>query len=59
MLHCNKPIQIRSMLADIFQDTFAGEAGEGEGGERRRLEATSTATSTGSFTAQARKFSVS
>ena len=34
MLHFNKPIQIRSMLADIlFQDTFAGEAGEGEGGE--------------------------
>ena len=56
MLHFNKPIQIRSMLADIFQDTFAGE---GEGGERRRLEATSTATtSTGTFTAQARKSSV-
>ena len=33
MLHFNKPIQIRSMLADIFQNTFAGEAGEGEGGE--------------------------
>ena len=33
MLHFNKPIQIRSMLADIFQDTFAGEAGEG--GEER------------------------
>ena len=29
-----------------MQDTFAGEAGEGEGGEGRRLEAISTATST-------------
>ena len=49
----NKPILIRSMLAGgIVQDTFAGEAGEGE---RRRLEATSTAI----FTAQAIKSSVS
>ena len=30
----NKPILIRSMLAaGIVQDTFAGEAGEDEGGE--------------------------
>ena len=30
----NKPILIRSMLADgIVQDTFAGEAGVGKGGE--------------------------
>ena len=30
----NKPNLIRSMLAaGIIQDTFAGEAGEGEGGE--------------------------
>ena len=30
----NKPILIRSMLgAGIVQDTLAGEAGEGEGGE--------------------------
>ena len=30
----NKPILIRSMLAaGIVQDTFSGEAGEGEGGE--------------------------
>ena len=30
----NKPILIRSMLAaGIVQDTFAGEAGEGKGGE--------------------------
>ena len=34
MLHFNKPIQISSMLADIFQDTFAGE---GEGGDDWRL----------------------
>ena len=54
----NKPKLIRSMLsAGIVQDTFAGEAGEDEGGEEETLEATSTATST--FTAQARKFSVS
>ena len=41
----------------IVQDTFAGEAGEEV--KRRRLEVTSTATSTGTFTAQARKSSVS
>ena len=30
----NEPILIRSTLAaSIVQDTFAGEAGEGEGGE--------------------------
>ena len=47
------------MLADIFQDKFAGEAGEGKEEKRRLLEATSTATSTGTVTAQARKSSVS
>ena len=53
-------IMICSMLAaGIVHDTFAGEAGEGEVGEGKRLEATSTATSTGTFTAQARKPSVS
>ena len=57
-MHFNKPIQIRSMLADIFQDTFAGEAGEGEGGEEETTGGYSTATSTGTFTAQARKSSV-
>ena len=56
----NKPKLIRSMLAaGIVQDTFAGEAVEGEGGKSRLLVATSTATSTGTFTAQARKSSVS
>ena len=48
--------QYRSMPAVIVQDTFAGEAGDAK---RRRLEATSTATSTGTFTAQARKSSIS
>ena len=48
------------MLATgIVQDTFAGEAGEGEGGEEEITGATSTATSTatsaGTFTTQARK----
>ena len=38
---------------------FAGEAGEGEGGKEETLEATFTATSTGTFTAQARKSSFS
>ena len=33
----NKPILISSMLAaGIVQNTFAGEAGEGEGGEEAR-----------------------
>ena len=46
----NKPILISSMLAaGIVQDRFVGEAVEGEGGEE---EATSTATSTGTFTAR-------
>ena len=53
----NKPILIRSIVtASIVQDTFAGEAEEGE---RRRLKATPTATSTGSFTAPVSKSSVS
>ena len=56
MLHFNKPIQIRSMLADIFQDTFAGE---GEGGEEETTGGYFATTSTGTFTAQARKSSVS
>ena len=35
----NKPILIRSMLAaGIVQDTFAGEAGEGKGGEEEMTE---------------------
>ena len=56
----NKQILIRSMLAaGIVQDKFAGEAGKAKEVNRRRLEATSTATSTGTFTAQARKSSVS
>ena len=51
----NKPKLIRSMLAaGIVQDTFAGGGKE----ETTRL-ATSTATSTGTLTAQARKSSVS
>ena len=41
----NKPILVHSMLAaGIVQDTFAGEAVEGEGGEEELLVATSTAT---------------
>ena len=44
------------LAAGIVQDTFAGEAEGGEGGEED-LEATSTATSTGTFTARARKSS--
>ena len=56
----NKPILIRSMLAaGIVQDTFAGEAEEGEGGEEEMTEGSSTGTSTGTFTAQVRKSSVS
>ena len=71
----NKAILIRSMLAaGVVQDTFVGEAVEGEGRspghvcwrsytrrkEKRRLpEATSTAISTSTFTAQARKSSIS
>ena len=72
----NKAILIRSMLAAcVVQDTFVGEAVEGEGcspghvcwrsctrvkeEKRRLLEATSTALSTATFTAQARKSSVS
>ena len=51
-----KPILIHSMLAaGIVQDTFAGVAVKGERGNRRLLEATST----GTFTAPARKSSVS
>ena len=54
----NKPILVHSMLAaGIVQDTFAGEAVEGEGGEEE---------TTGCyfyfywyFTAQARKSSIS
>ena len=52
----NKPILICSKLAaSIVQDTFAREAVETKEAKRRLLEATSTATSTGTFTAQARK----
>ena len=56
----DKPILIRSRLtAGIVQDTFAGESGEGEGGEEEMTGDTFTATSTGTFTAQARKSSFS
>ena len=48
----NKPILIRSMLAaGIVQDKVVGEAIL----KRRLLEATSTATCTGTLTAQAKK----
>ena len=57
----NEPILIRSMLAaGIVQDTFAGEAVEGEGSEEETTGGYfSTAISTGTFTAQARKSSIS
>ena len=47
------------LAADIVQDTFAGEAEKAKEAKRRRLEATCTAISTGTFTSQARKSSVS
>ena len=49
------------MLASgIVQDMFAGEAGEGEGGEEETTGGYfSTATSTGTFTAQARNSFIS
>ena len=59
MLHFNKPIQIRSMLADIFQDRFAENLEKAKEEKRRRQEAISAASSTGTFTVQARKSSVS
>ena len=43
------------LAAGIVQDTFTGEAGEGEGGEEEMTGGYSTATST----AQARNSSVS
>ena len=57
----NKPMLISSMLAaGIVQDTFVGEVVEGEGGEEKTTGGcTSTAISTGTVTAQARKSSVS
>ena len=55
-----KPILIRSMLAaDIVQDKVVGEAIQAKEVKRRLLEATSTATCTGTLTAQAKKYSVS
>ena len=43
----NEPALTSTLATGIVQDTFAGEAGEGEVGEKRRqLEAASTATST-------------
>ena len=55
----NKPILIHSMLAaSIVQDTFSGEAVEKEGGEEETT-GRSTVTSTGTFTAQYRKSSIS
>ena len=42
----------------LVQDTFAGETGKGEGSEEETTGGyTSTASSTGTFTAQARKSS--
>ena len=41
----------------MVQDTSAGKAGKVKEAKRRRLEATYTATSTGTFTAHARKSS--
>ena len=46
------------LASSIVQDTFAGEAVEKEGGEEETTGG-STVTSTGTFTAQARKSSVS
>ena len=44
----DKQILVHSILAaGIVQDTFAGEAVEGEGGEEETTGATSTAISTG------------
>ena len=40
------------LAAGIVQDRFVGEAVEGKEVKRRILEATSTATSTGTFTAR-------
>ena len=61
MLYFLKSKLIRSMLAAaIVQDTLAGEAGEGEGGKEEMTRGYfSTATSTGTFTAQARNSFVS
>ena len=51
---------IRSTLAaGIIQDTFAGEAGESEGGVEETTGGYFTATFAGTFTAQAKKSSVS
>ena len=47
------------LTAGIVQDMLAEVAEKAKEVKRRRLEATSTATSTGTFTAQARKYSVS
>ena len=48
------------LAAVIVQDTLAGEAGEGEGGKEETTGGYfSTATSTGTFTAQARNSFVS
>ena len=59
MLHFNKPIQIRSMLADNFRTSLLEKVEKVKEEKKRRLEATSTASITGTFTAQARKSSVS
>ena len=54
----NKPILIRSMLAaGVVQDTFAGEAGEDEGGEEDATGGYFYCYFTGTFIAQARKSS--
>ena len=54
----NKPILIRSMLA-LSRTNLLEKLEKAKEAKRRRLETTSTATSTGNFTAPARKSSVS
>ena len=56
----DKPILVHSMLAaGIVQDTFAGEAVEGEGGEEETTGGYFYCYFYWYFTAQARKSSVS
>ena len=56
----NKPKLIRSMLAaGIVHVRLLEKLYKAKEAKRRLLEATSTATSTGTFTAQVRKSSVS
>ena len=56
----NKPILIRSMLAaGIARTRLLEKLYNAKEVKRRLLEATSTATCTGTLTAQAKKYSVS